>query len=104
MKKILGAPKSIRELFTGVKYSIHYYQREYQWQRKQVEELIEDLTGEFMEYYSEDHERNEVEKYGHYFMGSVVLTEDENAIIDGDRKSTRLNSSHRIASRMPSSA
>ena len=63
MKKILGAPKSIRELFTGVKYSIHYYQREYQWQRKQIEELVEDLTGEFLEYYAETHERNEVEKY-----------------------------------------
>ena len=91
MKKILGAPKSIRELFTGVKYSIHYYQREYQWQRKQVEELIEDLTGEFLEYYSETHERNEVEKYGHYFMGSVVLTEDENAIIDGQQRLTSLS-------------
>ncbi len=91
MKKILGAPKSIRELFTGVKYSIHYYQREYQWQRKQIEELIEDLTGEFLEYYSETHERNEVEKYGHYFMGSVVLTEDENAIIDGQQRLTSLS-------------
>ncbi len=91
MKKILGAPKSIRELFTGVKYSIHYYQREYQWQRKQIEELIEDLTGEFLEYYFEIHERNEVEKYGHYFMGSVVLTEDENAIIDGQQRLTSLS-------------
>ncbi len=91
MKKILGAPKSIRELFTGVKYSIHYYQREYQWQRKQIEELIEDLTGEFLEYYLETHERNEVEKYGHYFMGSVVLTEDENAIIDGQQRLTSLS-------------
>ncbi|WPV00584.1 DUF262 domain-containing protein [Mucilaginibacter sp. cycad4] len=90
MKKILGAPKSIRELFTGVKYSIHYYQREYQWERKQIEELIEDLTGEFLEYYSDDHERQEVEKYGHYFMGSVVLTEDENAIIDGQQRLTSL--------------
>lgn len=91
MKKILGAPKSIRELFTGVKYSIHYYQREYQWGRKQIEELIEDLTGEFMDYYSPEHERQEVEKYGHYFMGSVVLTEDENAIIDGQQRLTSLS-------------
>ncbi|MCK0179682.1 DUF262 domain-containing protein [Flavobacteriaceae bacterium S0862] len=91
MKKILGAPKSIRELFTGVKYSIHYYQREYQWKRKQIEELIEDLTGEFLDYYNETHERQEVEKYGHYFMGSVVLTEDENAIIDGQQRLTSLS-------------
>lgn len=91
MKKILGSPKTIRELFTGVKYKIHYYQREYQWGRKQIEELVEDLTGEFLNYWSEDHERPEVEKYGHYFMGSVVLTEDENAIIDGQQRLTSLS-------------
>lgn len=91
MKKILGSPKTIRELFTGVKYKIHYYQREYQWGRKQIEELIEDLTGEFLQYWSEDHDRPEVEKYGHYFMGSVVLTEDENAIIDGQQRLTSLS-------------
>ena len=91
MKKILGSPKTIRELFTGVKYKIHYYQREYQWGRKQIEELVEDLTGEFLQYWSEDHDRPEVERYGHYFMGSVVLTEDENAIIDGQQRLTSLS-------------
>ena len=25
------------------KYTIHYYQREYQWQTKQIEELIDDF-------------------------------------------------------------
>ena len=45
--------KSIRELFTGVKYTIHYYQREYQWQTKQIEELLSDLTEEFFEFYSD---------------------------------------------------
>lgn len=57
MKKIDGTPKSIRELFTGVKYTIHYYQREYQWQRKQIEELIDDLIEEFYEFYSPEDER-----------------------------------------------
>ena len=47
MKKIDGTPKTIRELFTGVKYTIHYYQREYQWQTKQIQELITDLSEEF---------------------------------------------------------
>jgi uncharacterized protein with ParB-like and HNH nuclease domain len=53
MKKIDGTPKSIRELFTGVKYTIHYCQREYQWQTKQIEELLGDLTEDFFEFYSE---------------------------------------------------
>jgi uncharacterized protein with ParB-like and HNH nuclease domain len=43
-EKIEGTQKTIRELFTGVKYTIHYYQREYQWQTKQIEELLVDLT------------------------------------------------------------
>ncbi len=90
MRKIDGTPKSIRELFTGVKYTIHYYQREYQWQTKQIEELLEDLTGEFRENYSEGDERSKVLEYGHYFMGSIVLTADDNAIIDGQQRLTSL--------------
>ena len=90
MKKIDGTPKSIRELFTGVKYTIHYYQREYQWQTKQIEELLSDLTEEFFEFYSETDERSKVLDYGHYFMGSIVLTNEENAIIDGQQRLTSL--------------
>lgn len=90
MRKIDGTPKSVRELFTGVKYTIHYYQREYQWQTKQIEELLADLTDAFLEYHSPDDERNKVLDYGHYFMGSIVLTADENAIIDGQQRLTSL--------------
>ena len=90
MKKIGGTPKTVRELFTGVKYTIHYYQREFQWKRKQVEELVEDLTSEFEHHYSQEDELKAVLNYGHYFMGSVVLTEDDNAIIDGQQRLTSL--------------
>jgi uncharacterized protein with ParB-like and HNH nuclease domain len=90
MKKIDGTPKTIRELFTGVKYTIHYYQREYQWQTKQIEELIDDLTESFFEYYSSEDERKKVLSYGHYFLGSIVLTADDNAIIDGQQRLTSL--------------
>ena len=90
MKKIEGTPKTIRELFIGVKYTIHYYQREYQRQTKQIEELLDDLTEAFLEYYSPDDERSKVLEYGHYFMGSIVLTADDNAIIDGQQRLTSL--------------
>ena len=90
MKKIDGTPKSIRELFTGVKYTIHYYQREYQWQTKQIEELLSDLIEEFFEFYSDTDERSKVLDYGHYFMGSIVLTNEDNAIIDGQQRLTSL--------------
>ncbi len=90
MKKIDGTPKSIRELFTSVKYTIHYYQREYQWQTKQIEELLSDLIEEFFEFYSDTDERSKVLDYGHYFMGSIVLTNEDNAIIDGQQRLTSL--------------
>lgn len=90
MKRIDGTPKNVRELFTGAKYTLHYYQREYRWGTKQVEELLDDLTEEFLEFYEEGHPLSKVKDYGHYFLGSVVLTEDENAIIDGQQRLTSL--------------
>jgi uncharacterized protein with ParB-like and HNH nuclease domain len=92
MKKIIGKEKSLIDLLANKKYSIHYYQREYRWEDKQIEELIDDLVDEFNEFYSEEHERSEVERYGHYYLGSIVLStdEDENAIIDGQQRLTSI--------------
>lgn len=90
MKKIDGSPKTLKELLLNTKYSIHYYQREYQWQKKQIGEMIEDLTSEFLTYYQENDERMKVKDYGAYFMGSVVLTGRDNAIIDGQQRLTSL--------------
>ena len=86
MKKIEGSPKNLKQLLQNTKYSIHYYQREYMWQRKHIEELIDDLTSEFLEYYVPGHTREKVADYGAYFMGSIVLAGRENAIIDGQQR------------------
>ena len=51
MKKIEGSPKNLKQLLQNTKYSIHYYQREYMWQKKHIEELIDDLTSEFLDNY-----------------------------------------------------
>ena len=90
MKKIEGSPKSLKQLLQNTKYSIHYYQREYMWQRKHIEELIDDLTSEFIDCYKPDHDRKEVENYDAYFMGSIVLAGRENAIIDGQQRLSSL--------------
>lgn len=91
MKKIEGSPQTLKQLLQNTKYSIHYYQREYMWQRKHIEELIDDLSSEFLEYYSANDERAAVADYGAYFMGSIVLTSGrENAIIDGQQRFSSL--------------
>jgi len=92
MKKIIGKEKSLFDLLARKKYTIHYYQREFRWGKKQLEELIEDLTDEFLEYYDQEHNRKDGVNYGHYYLGSIVITSDESdrAIIDGQQRLTTL--------------
>lgn len=93
MREILGQAKTIRELLKGVKYSIDYYQREYKWQDKQVRELITDLSGKFLEDYESGHPREKVAEYGHYFLGSIIISRKDNAsfIVDGQQRLTSLS-------------
>lgn len=92
MREILGKAKTIRELLSGVKYSVDYYQREYRWEEKQVRELIDDLTGKFLEDYRPEHKRKAVEGYGHYFLGSIIISRKDNMsfIVDGQQRLTSL--------------
>ena len=90
MEKIDGSPKSLKQLLLNTKYSIHYYQREYMWQKKHMEELIDDLTSEFLDFYRPEHSRQDVFNYGVYFMGSIVLAGRDNAIIDGQQRLSSL--------------
>jgi uncharacterized protein with ParB-like and HNH nuclease domain len=62
-QEIQGQARTVIELL-GDKYAVDYYQREYKWETKQVQELIEDLTTKFLDSYSEDHPRTAVKHYG----------------------------------------
>lgn len=90
MEKIEGKEKSLRELLQRKKYTLHYYQREYRWQRKHVQEMLEDLTTEFLANYRPEHKREDVKKYGVYFMGSIILAGNENALVDGQQRLSSL--------------
>lgn len=92
MRQIDGKSRSVRELLTGAKYGIDYYQREYRWGTKQIGELLDDLVGKFIDSYEEGHERKAVKEYGHYFLGSIVLSHKNatNFIIDGQQRLTSL--------------
>ena len=92
MRKIDGEARTIRELLSGARYSIDYYQREYRWQIKQVAELMDDLISRFQEEYEPSHPREAVEGYGHYFLGSIIISHknSQNYIIDGQQRLTTL--------------
>jgi hypothetical protein len=91
-EEINGKAKRVRELLKGVKYSIDYYQREYKWQEKQVRELVDDLTGKFLEDYDPEHARPKVATYSHYFLGSIIISsrDGESYVVDGQQRLTSL--------------
>ena len=92
MKEIQAKTRSVRELLSDTKYGIDYYQREYKWQTKQIVELVSDLTTAFLEEYQPQHERKDVASYGHYFLGSIVIShsEEKKQIVDGQQRLTSL--------------
>jgi hypothetical protein len=92
MKEIDGKGKTVRQLLHANRYYVDYYQREYKWQTKQVRELLEDLTGEFLEDFDPKHGRKAVAGYGHYFLGSIIISDKggERYIIDGQQRLTTL--------------
>jgi hypothetical protein len=91
-REIDGKGRTVRELLAGRKYSIDYYQREYKWQHKQVAELLDDLADKFLASYDDDHERHAVAEYGHYFLGSIIISDKDGQkfIIDGQQRLTTL--------------
>lgn len=93
MKEIRGDAKNLRALLGGAKFAIDYYQREYRWEKKQVAELIDDLTAKFGDSYEPGDERSAVEDYGHYFLGSIIISDKDGRkfIIDGQQRLTTLS-------------
>ncbi len=92
MREIRGVSKNVRALLGSSKYAIDYYQREYRWQTKHVTELLDDLADKFLESYDAAHERAAVERYGHYFLGSIIFSDRDGQkfIIDGQQRLTSL--------------
>lgn len=91
MQEIQGQARTVRQLL-GVKYAVDYYQREYKWETKQVQELLDDLTGTFLDDFREEHPRTAVQRYGHYFLGSIIVSKKNESrfVVDGQQRLTSL--------------
>ena len=90
--KIEAKDRTIVEVLDKNKYTVDYYQREYSWQQKHIEQLVTDLTTAFLNEYESRHERTEVENYNSYYLGPFVLSEKggKRSIIDGQQRLTSL--------------
>jgi len=90
--KIDANDRSVIELLNERKYQVDYFQREYCWEKKHIEQLVSDLTSAFLDAYTEGDPRTEVEHYNNYFLGPFVVSSKDGAksIIDGQQRLTSL--------------
>lgn len=90
MKEIHADDKTVRDVLDKIKYIVDFFQREYRWERKQIEQLIDDLTTKFLANYDALHARKEVQDYERYYLGPIVLSikKDGRSIIDGQQRLT----------------
>ena len=92
-KKIIAKEYSLKDILSNNKYSIDYFQREYRWQKDNIDQLIDDLYSAFKADYRPEHSTKDVANYASYFMGSIVVIEKGDAtmsIIDGQQRITSL--------------
>lgn len=90
--KIEAHDRSISEVLDDKKYTVDYFQREYKWEERHIEQLISDLTTSFLSEYRPEHKRREVEKYNSYYLGPFVVSikDGKRSIIDGQQRLTSL--------------
>jgi uncharacterized protein with ParB-like and HNH nuclease domain len=90
MQKI-DKTETLKKILSGRRFTVDYFQREYRWGRKQIEQMINDLQTTFEEFYDPSHDLSDVANYGYYYMGSIICTgEPNNKIIDGQQRLTSL--------------
>lgn len=58
--------------FIADKYEADFYQREYVWEQKQIDDLIPDLTNELLKNWRVGDETSAVKQYSPYFMGEIL--------------------------------
>lgn len=91
-KAIDAEDHPLKEILSGKKYTVDYFQREYRWEKEHIEQMLSDLIFEFNNNHQDSHTEVDVEKYKTYFMGTIVLSAKDNAysIIDGQQRLTSL--------------
>lgn len=90
--KIDADDRSVFDVLNERKYTVDYFQREYSWQKKHIEQLVTDLTSTFMDVHDPENDREAVEHYDNYYLGPFVVCSKNGSksIIDGQQRLTSL--------------
>ena len=92
MQKI-DKTSTLKEILNNNHFAVDYFQREYRWGRKQIEQMLSDFQGTFEKYYDPDKHDSllKVSEYGYYYMGCIICSKGSAyTIIDGQQRLTSL--------------
>jgi len=92
MSTITPHYRNVQLLLQSQSFSIDEYQREYKWERGNIEELLTDLRDKFMNCYQDGDETTKVSSYEDYFLGSIIVSKrnGKNYLVDGQQRVTSL--------------
>ena len=84
--------RSVQQLLQSQSFAIDEYQREYKWEKKNVDELLSDLLDKFQTSHREGDNTGAVANYEEYFLGSIIVTKrnGKNYLVDGQQRVTSL--------------
>lgn len=92
MSTITPHYRSVQLLLQSQSFSIDEYQREYKWEKENIEELLTDLRDKFFNCYQEGDETKKVSSYEDYFLGSIIVSKrnGKSYLVDGQQRVTSL--------------
>lgn len=84
--------RTVQSLLQNRSFSIDEYQREYKWERANIEELISDLDLKFTQSYTRGDRPAAAINYEDYFLGSIIVTKrgTKSYLVDGQQRVTSL--------------
>lgn len=92
MKTVDCKVKTVEELLSGSPFRIDYYQREYRWGSKHLNELVTDLYTHFTQYSGSVKGKGTAGNGSSYFLGSIVVNDSNNtrSLVDGQQRITTI--------------
>lgn len=90
MAYVTPSSQSLKVAFSN-RYSLPHFQREYKWEPRHFEELINDVQDAFLLAFDPSHGRGQVADYVPYFLGSIITaneTAGKKSLIDGQQRLT----------------
>ena len=88
----ITAEKKKLSAMLSEKYTVDYFQREYKWERRHIEQLLVDLEAAFFSNYERMHTIANVQDYNCYYLGPIVVSKAgrNRSIVDGQQRLTSI--------------